>query len=82
MPVGHDPKSNAIFAFVLSLMLAIGAAFGLEYLTRKITSVEDVEEIFELPVLTEVPKVDNPAPADGNGMGSTASSTSRSIAFR
>ncbi len=69
MPVNHDPKSHAIFAFVLSLMLAIGAAFGLEYLTRKITSVEDVEEIFELPVLTEIPKVDTPAPFDADGVG-------------
>ena len=69
IPVSHDPKSNAIFAFVLSLMLALGAAFGLEYMTRKITSVEDVEEIFGLPVLTEIPKVDAPAPFDENGVG-------------
>jgi len=71
VPVNHDPKSNAIFAFVISLMLAVGAAFGLEYLTRKIISVEDVEEIFERPVLTEIPNVDTPAPtgADGVSMG-------------
>jgi Mrp family chromosome partitioning ATPase/capsular polysaccharide biosynthesis protein len=63
-PVNHDPMSHAIFAFVLSLALAVGAAFALEYLTRKISSVEDGEEIFEMPVLTEIPKVDVPTPWD------------------
>ena len=67
VPIEHDPMSHAIFALVFSLMLAIGAAFGLEYLTRKITSVEDVEEVFGLPVLTEVPKVDSPSPYDESG---------------
>jgi len=68
-PLNHDPLSNAIFAFVLSLMLSIAACFGLEYLTRKITSIEDVEEIYELPVLTETPKVDVPAPFTSDGAG-------------
>jgi Mrp family chromosome partitioning ATPase len=66
-PINHDPMSHAIFAFVLSLALAVGAAFALEYLTRKISSVEDVEEIFEMPVLTEIPKVDAPTPWDPQG---------------
>jgi Mrp family chromosome partitioning ATPase/capsular polysaccharide biosynthesis protein len=68
VPVDHNPKSNAIFAFVISLMLAIGACYGLEYMTRKVSSIEDVEEIYELPVLTEVPKVDSPAPQGDGGM--------------
>ena len=67
-PVGHDPMSRAIFAFVVSLMLCIAAAFALEYMTRKITSVEDVEDIFKLPVLTEIPKVSNAAPTDVSGI--------------
>jgi Mrp family chromosome partitioning ATPase/capsular polysaccharide biosynthesis protein len=66
-PIGHNPKSNAIFAFVISLMLAIGAAYGLEYLTRKIRSVEDAENIFDLPILTEVPKVRAPSPYGTEG---------------
>jgi Mrp family chromosome partitioning ATPase/capsular polysaccharide biosynthesis protein len=69
IPVAHDPMSHAIFAFVVSLMLAIGAAFGLEYLTRKINSIESVEEVYELPILSEVPKVDAPAPFDTGGPG-------------
>jgi Mrp family chromosome partitioning ATPase len=65
VPLNHDPKQNAIFAFVISLLLTVGAAYGLEYLTRKITSVETVEEVYEVPVLTEVPKVDTPTPSAG-----------------
>lgn len=67
-PTSPKPKRNAIFAFVVSLMLAIGAAFGLEYMTRRFNSVEAVEEIFEVPVLTEVPKVDGPSPSEGAGI--------------
>jgi Mrp family chromosome partitioning ATPase/capsular polysaccharide biosynthesis protein len=67
VPLNHDPMSHAIFALVLSLMLSIGAAFGLEYMTRKISSVEDVEEVFEMPILTELPKVDAPTPWDASG---------------
>jgi tyrosine-protein kinase len=64
-----SPTSRAIFALVISLMLALGAAYGLEYLNRKITSVEGAEEAFELPVLSEVPNVDDPAPFDASGVG-------------
>jgi Mrp family chromosome partitioning ATPase/capsular polysaccharide biosynthesis protein len=60
-PIGHEPTSKAIFAFFVSLLLAIGAAYALAYMNRKIGSVEDAEEVYELPVLTEVPKVDTPA---------------------
>jgi Mrp family chromosome partitioning ATPase/capsular polysaccharide biosynthesis protein len=67
-PVGHDPIGNAIFAFFVSTMIAAGAAYGLEYLNRRITRVEDVEEIYELPVLSEVPQVETPAPQTANGI--------------
>jgi Mrp family chromosome partitioning ATPase/capsular polysaccharide biosynthesis protein len=67
-PLNHNPVARAIFALVLSLMLTIAAAFGLEYLTRRITSIEVVEEIYERPVLTEVPKVDMPAPFEHGGI--------------
>jgi tyrosine-protein kinase len=68
IPIDHDPMSRAIFAFVVSLMLAIAAAFGLEYLTRKMSNVEDVENVYELSVLAEVPTVDSPTPFDGQGI--------------
>jgi Mrp family chromosome partitioning ATPase/capsular polysaccharide biosynthesis protein len=65
--IGHEPGGNAIFAFVISLMLALAAAYGLEYLNRRITRIEDVEEAYELPVLTEIPKVSKPAPLEHGG---------------
>jgi Mrp family chromosome partitioning ATPase/capsular polysaccharide biosynthesis protein len=67
-PIDHNPRSNAIFAFVFSLMLAIGAAYLLEYMTRKVSSVEDAEEIYGLPVLAEVPKVDDASPRGPGGI--------------
>ena len=67
VPHGPDPTRNAIFAFVIGLMLAIAGAYGLEYLNRRIGSVEDAEEAFGLPVLTEVPQVRHPAPTGGDG---------------
>jgi non-specific protein-tyrosine kinase len=66
-PIDHDPMGHAIFAFVISLMLAIGGAYGLEYLNRRIASVEDAEEVYGLPVLTEIPKVAAPAPLERRG---------------
>lgn len=65
--VEHDPKGNAIFAFVISLMLALAAAYGLEYMNRRISRVEDVEEVYELPILTEIPQVSSPAPLAHGG---------------
>ena len=67
IPIDHDPMSHAIFALVVSLMLAIAGAFGLEYMTRKVNRIEDAEEIYELPILTEIPNVDSPTPVDGSG---------------
>jgi polysaccharide biosynthesis transport protein len=63
---GPDPTRNAVFAALLGLLLAIAAAYGLEYGNRRIAKVEDAEEVYELPVLTEVPQVRAPAPS-GNG---------------
>ncbi len=62
VPLDHEPTDNAIFAFFVGLLLAIGACYGLEYLNRKITRVEDIEDIYKLPILTEVPRVSSPAP--------------------
>lgn len=72
-PIGHNPTSNAIFAFVIGLMLAIGGAYGLEFLNRRINRIEDVEEVYDLPVLTEIPQVPTPAPQaqDGVAMAKT-----------
>lgn len=67
-PIDHDPTGNAIFAFVVGLMLAVGGAYGLEFLNRRISRIEDVEEVYDLPVLTEVPQVPKPAPQAQHGV--------------
>jgi tyrosine-protein kinase len=50
------PGRNAMFAFVVSLALAVAAAFGLERLETRITRIRDVERAYGLPVLAEVPR--------------------------
>jgi succinoglycan biosynthesis transport protein ExoP len=52
-----DPLRNAVFAFVISLALALAAAIGLQRLEKRVTSIRDVERAYGLPVLAEVPKV-------------------------
>jgi Mrp family chromosome partitioning ATPase len=71
-PISPHPTRNAIFAFIVSLLLAIAACFGLEYLDRKLKTVEGAEQAFNLPVLTEVPQVSDPAPADEAGRAGLA----------
>lgn len=68
LPIGHNPTGDAIFAFVVGLMLAIGAAYGLEFLNRRINRIEDVEEVYDLAVLTEIPQVPTPAPHAQHGV--------------
>ncbi len=42
-PFAPNPKQNAIFAFVITLMLAIAGAYGLERLDRRIRKLSDIE---------------------------------------
>ena len=62
VPIAPQPTKNAVFAFVISLVLGIGAAFGLERLDRRMQRVEDVQDALGKPVLTELPRIDTPAP--------------------
>src|SRR5690348_2397193 len=41
IPFTPHPKKNAVFAFVITLLLAIGAAYGLERLDRRIRRLAD-----------------------------------------
>jgi Mrp family chromosome partitioning ATPase/capsular polysaccharide biosynthesis protein len=67
-PIGQNPKGNAIFAFIIGLMLAAGGAYGLEFLNRRIGRIEDAEETYDLPILTEIPQVPTPAPKAQHGV--------------
>jgi Mrp family chromosome partitioning ATPase len=54
IPIEPKPKRNALFAFALSLLLGIIAAFGLERIDRRLRSVEEAERVFGLPVIAAV----------------------------
>jgi Mrp family chromosome partitioning ATPase/capsular polysaccharide biosynthesis protein len=51
---GPDPVRNAIFGFVVALLLAGGAAYALESLDRRIRRSSDVEPLYGVPVLSEL----------------------------
>jgi Mrp family chromosome partitioning ATPase/capsular polysaccharide biosynthesis protein len=55
VPISPKPKQNAIFAFVLSLMFGILAAFALERVDRRIRSLDDVGRAFDMEILGVVP---------------------------
>jgi len=57
-PFEPNPTKNAIFALVLSLVFAVGVALGLERLDRRVRDVDELESIFELPVLAVLPAAD------------------------
>jgi succinoglycan biosynthesis transport protein ExoP len=51
-----EPVRNAVFAFVVGLAMAVAAAFGLERLDTRITTIRDLVSAYGLPVLAEVPR--------------------------
>jgi Mrp family chromosome partitioning ATPase len=61
-PVEPQPMKNAIFALAVSLMLAIAGAFGLERLDRRLRRPEDVESLYPVPTMAELPGASDPAP--------------------
>src|ERR1035437_610372 len=54
------PKKNAIFGFVLGVLLAAIAAFLIGRLERRLRSISQIEALFESPVLAALPAVKNP----------------------
>jgi Mrp family chromosome partitioning ATPase/capsular polysaccharide biosynthesis protein len=66
VPFTPKPKRNALFAAVLALVLAVGAAFGLNRFDRRIRTLDDLETAFKLPLLAALPRVGEPAPSIGD----------------
>lgn len=56
-PVKPNPKLNIAISFVLSLMVALGISFLLEYFDDTIKSEEDVREYLGLPTLSMIMKI-------------------------
>ncbi len=54
------PKKNAIFGFVIGLVLASIAAFVLSRFNRRLRSLADIEAVIQTQILTALPKVGRP----------------------
>jgi Mrp family chromosome partitioning ATPase len=60
LPISPAPKRNAIFGFVLGLILASVAAYALSRLDRRLRSLADIESIFQTQILAMLPAVRSP----------------------
>lgn len=56
-PVKPNPKLNVAISFVLSLMVALGISFLLEYFDDTIKTEEDVRQYLGLPTLSMIMKI-------------------------
>jgi Mrp family chromosome partitioning ATPase/capsular polysaccharide biosynthesis protein len=59
-PLSPKPLRNAIFGFVLGIVLAALGAYALSRFDRRLRSLADIEETFQAPVLTTVPSIRRP----------------------
>jgi len=65
LPIGSSPKKNAIFGFVLGMLLAAIAAYALSQVDRRLSSLSEIEGIFGTQILTALPKVRSPVVRPG-----------------
>jgi succinoglycan biosynthesis transport protein ExoP len=73
VPLSPKPKRNAIFGFVLGLVLASLGAYALSRFDRRLRSLADIEAAFQAPVLTAIPSVRRPiVHVDGQSMPAPA----------
>jgi succinoglycan biosynthesis transport protein ExoP len=68
VPVSPKPTRDAIFGGVVGLVLGIIAAFLLELLDRRLTSISAVESAYRRPALAVLPHVSDPTPNLENGL--------------
>jgi Mrp family chromosome partitioning ATPase/capsular polysaccharide biosynthesis protein len=61
-PSEPKPVRNALFAFILSLVLAAAVAFGVERFDRRLKRPEEVEDVYGSPLLAILPHTGDPAP--------------------
>lgn len=60
VPVAPKPTRNAIFGFVLGIVLAGLVAYALSRFDRRLRSLTDIETNFQAPVLAAVPSIRRP----------------------
>ena len=69
VPSAPKPVRNAFFAFIISLVLAIAVAFGLERFDRRLKRPEELSTAFGMPVLAVIPHSSQPALGVGGASG-------------
>jgi Mrp family chromosome partitioning ATPase/capsular polysaccharide biosynthesis protein len=67
LPLSPTPKKNAIFGFVLGLLLAAVAVYVLSQFDRRLGSLAQIEGLFQAQILTAMPKVKSPVVARPDG---------------
>ncbi len=72
-PTGPNPRRNALFALVLSGVIAMLLAYGLEHLDRRVNRIEDVGERYGRPVLVAIPRARDGEQDSTAGLGLAAS---------
>jgi succinoglycan biosynthesis transport protein ExoP len=60
VPVLASPKKNAIFGFVLGIVLASIAAYVLSRFDRRMRSLGDIESVFQTQILAALPSARSP----------------------
>jgi Mrp family chromosome partitioning ATPase len=55
-----EPKKDAVFGFVIGLVLAAIAAYALSRFDRRLRTLDGIESMFGGPILTALPKVARP----------------------
>ncbi|PWV93821.1 capsular polysaccharide biosynthesis protein [Paenibacillus cellulosilyticus] len=56
-PINSSPIVSVLLAFIVSLMLAVGLVFLLDYLDDTIKSEEDVNSVLDLPMLSYISRI-------------------------
>jgi capsular polysaccharide biosynthesis protein len=57
VPINRSPVVNVLISFIVSVMLAVGLVFLLDYLDDTIKTEVDVEQTLGLPTLAQVAKI-------------------------
>ena len=60
LPLSSSPKRNALFGFVLGILLATIVAYAFSRFDRRLRSLPDIEAVFDMQILTALPRVRRP----------------------